>query len=329
MRNLENKLKNRKIDYEKLLKYGFKIENKKYIYKTNILDNQFELNVIISEKENYSKLIDLEEKTEFALADIENAEGQFIGTIKQEYDKAIDEIIENCTDKEAFKSKQALDIINYITQKYNDKLEFLWEKFDNNAIWRNKQNNKWYGVLLVIPKSKLGIKSEEIIEVINLRYEKEKIEEILDDKKIFRGYHMNKKSWITIKLDDSIDTETILDLVDNSYNLSIGNKCGLTGEGLSKKVYEYLRTIPEGKVVTYKQVAESIGNKGLARVVGNILHKNPDGDKYPCYKVLNSKGELAEAFVFGGKEVQKERLEREGIKVVNNKVDLKLYQWKE
>lgn len=140
---------------------------------------------------------------------------------------------------------------------------------------------------------------------------------------------MNKKSWITIKLDESIDTKKIISLIDNSYKLSIGNKCGITGESLSQKVYEYLITIPKGKVVTYKQVAEHLGNKGLARIVGNILHKNPDGQKYPCYKVLNSKGKLAEAFVFGGKEIQKERLEKDGIKVINNQVDLSLYQWKE
>ncbi len=140
---------------------------------------------------------------------------------------------------------------------------------------------------------------------------------------------MNKKSWITIKLDDSLETFQIFDLIDNSYNLSIGNKCGFTGNSLSKKVYEYLTTIPKGKVVTYKQVAEHLGNKGLARAVGNILHKNPEENKYPCYKVLNSKGELAEAFVFGGKEIQKERLEREDIKVINNRVDLSLYQWNE
>ena len=173
------------------------------------------------------------------------------------------------------------------------------------------------------------IETDEMVEIIDLRYQKEKIETILDYTKIFPGYHMNKKSWITIKLDESIDTMEIFKLIDNSYRLSIGNKCGITGESLSQKVYEYLKTIPKGKVVTYKQVAESLGNKRLARVVGNILHKNPDGDKYPCYKVLNSKGELAEAFVFGGKEIQKERLEKDGIKVRKNKVDLSLYQWKE
>lgn len=329
MRNLSYILKNRTIDYNKLLKYGFIKENEKYIYRTYIYDNQFEVNIIISDAEKYSKLIDTENKIEFALVDVEDAEGQFIGNLRQEYEEIIGNIIKKCTKKEVFKSNQSQEIIKYIKQKYNDELEFLWKKFDDNAICRNKQNNKWYAVFLKISENKLGLESDNQIEIIDLRYEKDKIGNILDNKKVFPGYHMNKKSWITMKLDNSLATSAIYDLIDNSYKLSIGNKCGLTGDNLSQKVYDYLTIIPKGKVVTYKQVAENIGNKGLARVVGNILHKNPDEDKYPCYKVLNSKGELAEAFVFGGKEIQKERLENEGIKVINNKVDLNIYQWKQ
>ena len=49
---------------------------------------------------------------------------------------------------------------------------------------------------------------------------------------------------------------------------------------------------------------------------------------FPCYKVVNSQGKLAPSFVFGGCEEQRKRLERDGIKVINNKVDLKIYQWK-
>ncbi len=329
MRNLSYILKNRTIDYNKLLKYGFIKENEKYIYRTYIYDNQFEVNIIISDTEKYSKLIDTENKIEFALVDVEDAEGQFIGNLRQEYEEIIGNIIKKCTKKEVFKSNQSQEIIKYIKQKYNDELEFLWKKFDDNAICRNKQNNKWYAVFLKISENKLGLESDNQIEIIDLRYEKDKIGNILDNKKVFPGYHMNKKSWITMKLDNSLATSAIYDLIDNSYKLSIGNKCGFTGDNLSQKVYDYLTIIPKGKVVTYKQVAEYLGNKGLARVIGNILHKNPDGDKYPCYKVLNSKGELAEAFVFGGKEIQKERLENEGIKVINNKVDLNIYQWKQ
>ena len=95
---------------------------------------------------------------------------------------------------------------------------------------------------------------------------------------------------------------------------------------MKEKVYEYLRTIPKGKVVTYGQIAEYLGNKQFARVVGNILHNNPDEDRYPCYKVVDSKGNLSRHFAFGGIEKQKEKLEREGIVVKEYKVDLNKYK---
>ena len=97
---------------------------------------------------------------------------------------------------------------------------------------------------------------------------------------------------------------------------------------MKEKVYEFLRTIPKGKVVTYGQIAEYLGNKRLARVVGNILHNNPDEKKYPCYKVVDSKGNLSNNFAFGGIEKQKEKLEKEGIIVENYKVDLEKYGMK-
>lgn len=97
---------------------------------------------------------------------------------------------------------------------------------------------------------------------------------------------------------------------------------------MKEKAYEFLKTIPKGKVVTYGQIAEYLGNKRLARVVGNILHSNPDGDKYPCYKVVDSKGNLSKSYAFGGIERQKDRLENDGITVKNYKVDLDKYQMK-
>ena len=97
---------------------------------------------------------------------------------------------------------------------------------------------------------------------------------------------------------------------------------------MKERVYEFLLTIPKGKVATYSQIAEHLGNKKLARVVGNILHNNPNKEKYPCYKVVNSKGALSNRVAFGGIEKQKEKLEREGIVVKNYKVDLNKYKMK-
>ncbi len=94
------------------------------------------------------------------------------------------------------------------------------------------------------------------------------------------------------------------------------------------EILEYLRKIPVGKVTTYKQIALYLGDKNLSRYVGNVLHSNEDKDKYPCYKVVSSKGELSPSYAFGGIEEQKRRLNLDGIEVKNNRVNLNKYLYK-
>lgn len=222
MRNLDNELKNKKIDYKKLLNYGFIKDNKKYIYKTQIIDGQFEITVEVQDNKVTSKLIDLFNEEEYILVDIPESTGKFVGKVREEYENILNDIIVKCTNRDTFKNSQTKEIIKYVKEKYNDELEFLWEKFDNNAICRNKQNNKWYVLFCTVTEDKIGIDSNKEIEIIDLRYQKEKINEIIDNKNIYPGYHMNKKSWITIKLDNTVDIRKICDYIDNSYKLSIG-----------------------------------------------------------------------------------------------------------
>jgi O-6-methylguanine DNA methyltransferase len=98
---------------------------------------------------------------------------------------------------------------------------------------------------------------------------------------------------------------------------------------LRERVYAYLRRIPCGKVVTYGQIAQALGNPKLARAVGNVLHRNPDESQNPCFRVVDRDGKLSEHFAFGGTEGQRERLLRDGISVTENRVDLSRYQWNE
>lgn len=95
-----------------------------------------------------------------------------------------------------------------------------------------------------------------------------------------------------------------------------------------EKIYEVVKQIPKGTVATYGQVAALAGNKRWARVVGYALHVNPDPEGIPCYRVVNRDGRLADAFAFGGVNQQKILLEADGIEVVDNHVDLEIYQWK-
>ena len=98
---------------------------------------------------------------------------------------------------------------------------------------------------------------------------------------------------------------------------------------MKEKVYGFLETIPRGKVATYGQIASVLGNRNLARVVGNILHSNPDPQRFPCHRVVNSKGQVAEHFAFGGAVAQRALLESEGIVFdCDGKIDLKVYAMK-
>lgn len=134
---------------------------------------------------------------------------------------------------------------------------------------------------------------------------------------VIPGYHQNKEHWNTIILDGSIPRADIERMIADSYDL--------VTDSPTKRIYEAVKDIPYGKVATYGQIAALAGEPKMCRAVGNALHKNPDPSGVPCYRVVNAKGELSGAFAFGGPKVQQERLEAEGIEVVNGKVDLQKY----
>lgn len=133
------------------------------------------------------------------------------------------------------------------------------------------------------------------------------------------AYHQNKRHWITIVLDGSIPDKDVRLMIAESYDL--------ISDSPSRRIYEAVKRIPYGRVATYSQVAELAGDRKMARAVGNALHKNPDPDGIPCFRVVNAKGELAGAFAFGGAGVQAKLLAAEGVEVTNDRVDLSKYQW--
>ncbi len=96
-----------------------------------------------------------------------------------------------------------------------------------------------------------------------------------------------------------------------------------------QKVYQYVRKIPKGKVVSYGQVAAAIGSPRASRVVGYALHVNPYPGEIPCHRVVNKEGYLAPSFAFGGREVQAALLQAEGVEVSDEfQVDVNIYQWR-
>lgn len=93
-----------------------------------------------------------------------------------------------------------------------------------------------------------------------------------------------------------------------------------------ERVYEVIKQVPKGKVVTYGQVAYALGSPRAARQVGYALHVNPQPKIIPCHRVVNRFGRMAPAFAFGGEEVQAQLLREEGVEVKEDfTVDLSKY----
>lgn len=94
------------------------------------------------------------------------------------------------------------------------------------------------------------------------------------------------------------------------------------------KVYEIVKKIPRGKVATYGMIAMLVGNPRWSQVVGFALHANPDNSIIPCHRVVNRFGEVADAFKFGGGNIQRQMLEQEGVEfTIDGKVDMKRFLW--
>lgn len=213
--------KRKKLNRGKLLAYGFEKNAEHYTYETTIMKGDFQLMISISNEELIeTKLIECASGEEYVLHRT-SAAGSFVGSVKTEYDEVLQDIADKCFETDVFKSEMTKKVIQYVQDTYQDELEFLWPKTPSNAIFRRKETKKWYTALLTIQKNKLGLPSDEVIEILDLRNQPEKVAALVDGQQFFPGYHMNKKYWLTICLDGSVSFEAIKELIDESFQLAV------------------------------------------------------------------------------------------------------------
>lgn len=217
----EHIFKNKKLNINKLLSFGFVSADNGYVYHTELIGGQMRLTVRIDAAQKvYTEVIDNISGDEYVLHRVESAAGSFVGQVKTEYEAVINKISAKCFDTEIFKSEQAKAVIAYVRETYGDELEYLWQKFPDNAVVRRKDNQKWYAAILTVSRRKLGFDSNETVEILDLRIKPEKMESTVDNIRFFPGYHMNKKHWFTVCLDGSVGIDEICKKIDESYMLA-------------------------------------------------------------------------------------------------------------
>jgi predicted DNA-binding protein (MmcQ/YjbR family) len=161
-----------------------------------------------------------EYKEEYTLHQTSSS-GDFVDKVREEYKRIVSKIASSLEEKsEPFDDGQSARLVCYAREKYGTKLDFPFG--DGSAIARHEKSGKWYFALLKITHDKLGIDSDTPCEVVNLKLAPSVIEKVVDNRKIFPAYHMNKKHWVSVLLNGTLDDSDLFSLVDMSYDLTKG-----------------------------------------------------------------------------------------------------------
>jgi len=116
------------------------------------------------------------------------------------------------------------DILKYALEKYETIPDHPWMSLPEYVVLRHKDNKKWYGLIMDLPKEKLGLAGQDHIDILNIKCDSNMIGSLLMQKGFLPAYHMNRENWITILLDGSADKEMIFSLLEMSYELTASKK---------------------------------------------------------------------------------------------------------
>ncbi|MDD5889480.1 MAG: MmcQ/YjbR family DNA-binding protein [Ruminococcus sp.] len=112
-------------------------------------------------------------------------------------------------------------LVKSITEIFSEEPDNPFKNDNVSTVFRHSNNNKWFALLMKIPKNRLGEYSDKIVDIVNVKCDPIMLGSLLEEKGFYPAYHMNKEHWITICLDGSVDDEKILSLIDISYDLTV------------------------------------------------------------------------------------------------------------
>ena len=116
-------------------------------------------------------------------------------------------------------------VMSYVNRKYKTRADYPWKGDSENAVLRHEDNRRWYGLVMEVERSKLGLSGKGRICVLNVKTADAMFHDILIRREgYFPGYHMNKEKWITILLDGTVPFEEICGMIDESYLATASQK---------------------------------------------------------------------------------------------------------
>lgn len=217
----------KKVQMDSLQAFGFVKTDRGYSYSEKLMEGQLEAQLLVTEKGEISgKVIDCDLGEEYLPLRQERQDGAFVGEVRQAYLDLLGRVAEACCLTLPFQSDQMNRMAQRIEERFGDLLDCPFEKQEDYQSYR--VDGKWYGLIYPLELSKLkGISEDlkaETAEVINLKVEPKYLSGLLEREGIFEAYHMAKKSWVTVLLNDSLSDQELWELIAKSRQLAAPSK---------------------------------------------------------------------------------------------------------
>ena len=204
---------------EKAHAYGFVENGEVWTYSCQILQGDFYMAVSITPDNVSFQVFDQETGDLYPQVHMESMRGSFVGSVREACLEILYQIRKACFDVQDFICPQTKRIMDQVQEKYGNQLGYLWEKSPDTAVLRHEGNQKWYAVLMRIPWDKLDKGREGLVEAVNLKHDK--VADLLSQKGIYPAFHMNKRYWLSLALDDSLQDEEVIELIEKSWELTM------------------------------------------------------------------------------------------------------------
>ncbi|MGQ7356239.1 MmcQ/YjbR family DNA-binding protein [Streptococcus suis] len=244
-----------------LIPFGFIFSNNRYIYREIFMEGQFEAVVEVDEAGQLSSYVWDCEMEEIYTAHLVTAPaGAFVGQVRESYQTILARVEEACCVALPFSKDQSNRIAQLIKEQWGDLPDYPFAKLPTYGAFRHPANNKWYALVNQIPRDKLdGSGSQEEMEIVNLKVDGREIAELLSQSGIFPAYHMSKKSWVSVLLNNTLEDQTVFALLEKSRYL-VGTKSYKAAQGpdywvipANPRVYDIDSEFAENPIVYWPQ----------------------------------------------------------------------------
>ena len=211
--------KSYQFNQEKAQAFGFVENGGVWTYSCQILQGDFVMTVSITADNVRFQVFDQETGDLYPQVHMETMRGVFVGNVREACLGILYQIRKSCFAVQDFICPQTKRIMTQVQEKYGNQLEYLWKKSPDTAVLRHEESQKWYAVLMKISWDKLDKGKEGLVEAVNLKHDC--VTALLTQRGIYPAFHMNKRYWISVALDDTLSDEEVLELIERSWNLTI------------------------------------------------------------------------------------------------------------